>query len=251
MIASKSLLIVEDDPDLRMTLEFFLGRIGYEVLTAKNSEDGLKICMEKLPRAVLCDIALPGMDGYEACAKIKGDPVTQDIAVIFITAKPAAEVLDKGAKACADYFISKPVDPNDVGADLYVLFEKDFQLSENDIRNLRVTKRVPTLSESMHAGYSHDPKTPHIEPPKHSKHTPTYESVGQRSLGVHPPREKTPEARSPSPAPAATGMAKKSKSSMELQQVHELLLALKKSLKDTSQRLDAILQYIDVIDSQE
>jgi len=246
MPASKNLLIIEDDPDLRMTLEYFLGRIGYQVLTAKNAEEGLKIVFERRPRAVLCDISLPGLDGYAACARIKGDPVTERTAVIFISAKTAREVMDEGAKACADYFIAKPVDPNDVGADLYTLFEKDFDLTPDEIRKLRVIKRVPQLSESMRAGYGpQDPHTVRITAPAHTHDTLVYEKRGQAPAPRSQPQMETDfEAVTPPRNQPTTP------SRMELREVHDLLLALRDSLKDTGQRLDAILQYIDVIDSE-
>lgn len=255
MPASKNLLIIEDDPDLRMTLEYFLGRIGYQVLTAKTAEEGLQIVFAKHPRAVLCDISLPGMDGYDACERIKGDPATEHTAVIFISAKSAREVMDEGAKACADYFIPKPVDPNDVGADLYTLFEKDFDLTQEEVRTLRVTKRVPQLSESMRAGYGpQDPHTVRIMAPAHTHDSPRYEKKGQAppsqpSAEFEDDFEAAPPRSSPS-APPPPRSEPKTPSSMELRQVHDLLLALRDSLKDTGQRLDAILQYIDVIDSE-
>lgn len=251
MPASKNLLIIEDDPDLRMTLEYFLGRIGYQVLTAKNAEDGLKIVFAKHPRAVLCDISLPGMDGYDACERIKGDPATENTAVIFISAKSEREVLDLGAKACADYFIPKPVDPNDVGADLYTLFEKEFDLTQDDIRKLRVTKRVPQLSESMRAGYGpRDPQTIHITAPAHTHDSAGYERKGQAPAAPPQPTMEDDFDSAPPPSSPPPRSDPKTPSSMELRQIHDLLLALRNSLKDTGQRLDAILQYIDVIDSE-
>jgi twitching motility two-component system response regulator PilH len=262
MPQSKNIVIIEDDPDLRMTLEYLLGRIGYGVIAVKNGEEGLKHCVERKPQAILCDIALPRMNGYEVCQKLKGDPVTQDIAVIFISAKKPSEIQDEGSKACADFFIAKPVDPNDVGADLYLLFENHFNLGPNELKQLRVTKRIPKLSEARVAGYGpQDENVTHLTAPPHRMGSDVYgrdDHPANARPQAHPqPRTETrpaPAAIGPRPSGAAAtaspsgAAAHGSPSSMELKQVHDLLLALRTSLRDTSQRLDAILQYIDVVD---
>ena len=167
MSGSRSLLILEDDPDLRMTLEYFLGKVGYDVVTAKNCEEGLKVCLEDRPRAVLCDIMMPGMNGYDFCSKIKGEPVTRYLTkVIFMSARPESEVMLKGPQVCADFFVEKPVDPNDIGADLYILFEEDFDPPAEALSRLRVTRKIPTRKESMTPSYqSNGANTVHLNPP--------------------------------------------------------------------------------------
>jgi CheY-like chemotaxis protein len=245
--SSRSLLIIEDDPDLRMTLEYFLGKIGYQVLTARDGEEGLRMCLETRPKAVICDIMLPGMDGYDTCSRIKGDPITRDIAVIFITAKKASEVLSKGSKACADFWIPKPVDPNDVGADLYLLFEKSFDLAPDELKQLRVTKQVPRLTGSTMTAYQiagMEPTGVHFADTHTHTSSDLYKSGPVHSpppASASPPERPAPRPPQPTaPAPAPTGS--------EIQKIQSLLVALKDSLKDTGARLDAVLQYIDMID---
>jgi len=257
MPKSKSLLIIEDDPDLRMTLEYFLGKIGYEVLSAKNCEEGLKKLAEKHPRAVLCDIMLPGTDGYEACKKIKADPTTRDTKVIFISARDSSEIERKGAEAGADYYISKPVDPNDVGADLYYLFEQDFHLGEGDRAKLRTTKEIRSISGHAH-GHGHVHPHGHAHAPDHGPgrtpaHTaPSFDEFDDEfepGLGGSLPKPQPVGTPSPTPLPRENlDLSPEAPSNMNLSEVHQLLLALRDSLKDTGQRLDAILQYIEVIE---
>jgi len=238
----KSLLIIEDDPDLRMTLECFLNKIGYQVLTARESEEGLRMCVENHPRAVLMDIMMPGMDGYEACSRIKGDPATSGTVVILITAKKGAEVNDKGSKAGADYWIAKPVDPNDVGADLYILFDHDFKLTQEETTKLRVTR---PLSQAPAA------------PPPPAPVQETVAAAASGSGGLDPAALPTvaniraQKQGATAPAQPSTPSAPTGEVSPELQQVHSLLVSLKGSLKDTSTRLDALLQYIDMVDGSE
>ena len=249
MTKSKSLLIIEDDPDLRMTLEYFLGKIGYQVLTAKNCEDGIKTLASHHPRAVLCDIMLPGMDGYEACKKIKADAAIRDTVVIFISARDTSEIERKGAEVAADFYVPKPVDPNDVGADLYYLFEQDFHLSPDEMKKLRVMRRIPARS-SAHAssqGIPHELHHAHKDAPA-SGYDEEFE-FGPPSTHSHPHsgghhHSDFQPTRTQAPAPIdAESMA-----NLSLSEVHQLLVALRDSLKDTGQRLDAILQYIEVME---
>ncbi|MCA9415432.1 MAG: response regulator [Candidatus Omnitrophica bacterium] len=245
MDKSKNLLIIEDDPDLRMTLEYFLGKIGYQVLAAKNCESGLKILREQHPRAVICDIMLPGMDGYEACRTIKEDPSTEGTAVIFISARDGAEIERKGAEVGADFYISKPVDPSDVGADLYFLFDQDFHLTPENARKLRVTKRIPAKSASP---VQHE--MPHTDVMGGFSTGEGFEDEFEDDLGGAPP-QSTPVGAPRAPGadgPHSENLSPEAMSNMNLSEVHQLLVSLRDSLKDTGQRLDAILQYIEVIE---
>ena len=227
MPETKSLLIIEDDPDLRTTLGVFLNKIGYEVLTAKNCEEGLKMCVKNHPRAVLMDIMMPGMDGYEACSRIKGDPATSETVVILITAKKAPEVNDKGPKSGADYWIAKPVEPNDVGADLYILFDRDFRLNEEETSRLRVTHALS--------------QPPPAAPPPEDFPEPA-EVAPSGSEGLDPSALPTvanirsQKQSAMAPVQRSAPFAPTEEASPELKQVHSLLLALKDSLRDTSTR---------------
>jgi len=243
MEKSKNLLIIEDDPDLRMTLEYFLGKIGYQVLTAKNCEQGLKTLREEHPRAVICDIMLPDTDGYEACRKIKEDESTAGTAVIFISARDASEIERKGAEVGADFYITKPVDPNDVGADLYFLFDQDFDLPPQSLKNLRVTKEVPQAptSSSSQAGMEET-----SSPGGSGVGEGDFDDEFDHGLAGSPPQSKPVGS---APAAASSGPADpEALNNMNLDEVHQLLISLRDSLKDTGQRLDAILQYIEVIE---
>jgi CheY-like chemotaxis protein len=281
IMALRKIHIIDDDPDFRMRLEFFLSRIGYDVMTSKSAEEGLKSCFENPPHVVLMEVALPGMNGYDACSRIKGEPTTQRTSVLLVTSRPAAEIMNKGPMACADFFISKPVDPNNIGADLFILFENGFKLNEKALSTLRVAKRIPEFSETTTTGYGrHDPSIPRIQAPVRSiaREKPAVAgpsaspraamkpamSESDRRAGTVAERPASPSSAAPKDRfdsddagfdsefdkiPAAEGKpAPRSASASDLQQVHDLLRALKKSLKDTSQRLDAVLQYIDVID---
>jgi putative two-component system response regulator len=107
----QTVLVVDDTPD-NLVLMTGLLRDDYRVKVANNGERALHIASTlPLPDLVLLDIIMPGIDGYEVCRRLKADPVTADIPVIFLTAKSDVDDEERGfAAGCVD-FISKPVSP--------------------------------------------------------------------------------------------------------------------------------------------
>jgi diguanylate cyclase (GGDEF)-like protein len=104
------ILVVDDIPSNIQTLSLLL-RADYEIHVATAGEKALDLCRSKLPDLVLLDVMMPGMDGYEVCARLKADPLTRDIPVIFITARNEVEDETLGLEAGAIDFISKPFRP--------------------------------------------------------------------------------------------------------------------------------------------
>lgn len=101
-------LIVDDIPSNLNFLSEVLDLEGISVLLATTGSDALKIAGYKLPDLILLDIAMPMMDGYEVCEKLKDNPVTRDIPVIFLTARTEPEDILKGFEAGAVDYILKP-----------------------------------------------------------------------------------------------------------------------------------------------
>ncbi|MEI6727345.1 MAG: response regulator, partial [Actinomycetes bacterium] len=81
-----SILVIDDDPELTLTLGATLEAEGYDVLVANSGELGLELAYTRRPHLVLLDVAMPGMDGYEVCRELQFG-YTKDIPVIFLTAK--------------------------------------------------------------------------------------------------------------------------------------------------------------------
>lgn len=86
----QSILVVDDYADARDLLDTLLTREGYQVLTAADGAEGLKVACETQPDAIIMDIFMPTMDGLEATARLKADPRTANTPVIAYTAKPPA-----------------------------------------------------------------------------------------------------------------------------------------------------------------
>ena len=109
------LVIAEDNPDIQLVVRLWLKRDGFEVTVANNGVDALARIAERQPDAVLLDWMMPVMDGLEACTRLKADPATRDIPVIFLTAKSQSSEIDRGLALGASGFITKPFDPLSLG----------------------------------------------------------------------------------------------------------------------------------------
>ena len=101
-------LIADDNEAFRALNAEFLKMDGHQVLTARNGRETLDLVQEEHPDILLLDIMMPGIDGYEICRQIKGDPETQDTVVVMLTALPLSERF-KSFQAGADEHISKPI----------------------------------------------------------------------------------------------------------------------------------------------
>lgn len=106
---NRSILIVDDDEVIIKTLRPMLLSHGYAVLTASSGEDGLQIANTQKPDLILLDVILPGIKGREVCQKLKEDSQTQDIPVVFLTAKDSPEDIQAENEVGSSGHITKPV----------------------------------------------------------------------------------------------------------------------------------------------
>lgn len=108
------ILIVDDNPTNLKILSQTLTSAGFQLAVATNGEEALEEVMEELPELILLDVKMPKIDGFETCCRLKANPKTQDIPVIFMTA--LSETIDKvkGLSLGAVDYITKPFDEQDV-----------------------------------------------------------------------------------------------------------------------------------------
>lgn len=102
-------LVIEDNPANMTLATFLLESAGHDVLPATDAETGLAIAREMAPALVLMDIQLPGMDGLQATAILKGDDVTRNIPVIALTALAMKGDEERIRAAGCDGYIAKPL----------------------------------------------------------------------------------------------------------------------------------------------
>ncbi len=108
------ILLVDDEPTNLDLLRNTLAGPNYRLFVALSGEDGLKVARRVKPMIVLLDVIMPGIDGYETCRRLKADPETRDVAVIFVSALNDPKDRVRGFEAGAVDFISKPVQPEEV-----------------------------------------------------------------------------------------------------------------------------------------
>jgi two-component system alkaline phosphatase synthesis response regulator PhoP len=106
----KRILVVDDEQDIIELLRYNLLKEGYDVLVAKNGQEALEKAAER-PDLVLLDLMMPVLDGFETCKRLKANPVTAHLPVVFLTARSGEvdEVL--GLELGADDYIQKPISP--------------------------------------------------------------------------------------------------------------------------------------------
>jgi DNA-binding response OmpR family regulator len=109
-------MLVDDEPELLDLVAMRLESFGYDVITAIDGENALKIMENKIPDLVLLDVMMPGRNGYEICHEIKADPRTAHVPVILFTAKPEQKEKLKSNYGfmAADGYILKPFEPEDL-----------------------------------------------------------------------------------------------------------------------------------------
>jgi CheY-like chemotaxis protein len=101
------ILIIDDDPDVRIVMDSLMKRQGYEVATASRKEEAMDKLQEFRPSVILLDVLLSGADGREICQEIKADKETKNIPVIMFSAHPGAA--ENISSYGADDFITKPI----------------------------------------------------------------------------------------------------------------------------------------------
>ncbi len=109
---ARRVLVVDDDPLIREVLQTILDLRELEVSTASDGAGALaSLAEDPLPDVVVCDVMMPGIDGFEVCRRIKDDPRTRDVPVILLTARDRAEDRAAGLAAGCDDYVTKPFSP--------------------------------------------------------------------------------------------------------------------------------------------
>jgi DNA-binding response OmpR family regulator len=107
-------LIVDDEPNILLSLEFLMKKEGFIVFIARDGEEAFDIIKRERPRIVLLDIMMPKVDGYEVCRFIKQNAETAETKVVFLSAKSKEADIEKGYSVGADLYIPKPFSTRDL-----------------------------------------------------------------------------------------------------------------------------------------
>ncbi|WP_298549931.1 response regulator [uncultured Parabacteroides sp.] len=105
----KKLLVIDDSDQIRWFLKHVFNK-EYQILEARNGQDGIDVALKEEPDLILCDVMMPVKDGYETCREIKREPKMAQTPVVMLTAKVESEDVITGIEAGADDYITKPFD---------------------------------------------------------------------------------------------------------------------------------------------
>ena len=111
MDAIKTILLVEDDEDLRAIVRITLEKPSLHILEARDGTTALGLAKEVIPHLILLDWMMPGMNGIEVIEALRSDPETADIHIVMLTARDGAEDIHRGLEAGADAYLVKPFSP--------------------------------------------------------------------------------------------------------------------------------------------
>lgn len=108
--SAKTILIVDDEPDILNLTSKFLTLGNYNIITCNNGKEAIKVLEDRNEEIdlVLLDVMMPGIDGYTVLDRIKTDDEYKDIIVVLFTVKSFNEDIQKGKRYGADYYITKP-----------------------------------------------------------------------------------------------------------------------------------------------
>ena len=103
-----TILIADDDHEMRESLASLLGAAGYKVIEAENGADAVEMARKKLPSLIMLDIHMPRLDGLKACKAIKSNRVTKPIPIVMLTVEGSIEEIREAIGYGASTYITKP-----------------------------------------------------------------------------------------------------------------------------------------------
>ena len=121
-------LVAEDDEDILDLVELSLQQDGYDVITARDGQEALRLAGERRPALALLDVQMPKTDGYEVTRRLRADHATRGMAIIILTASVRDTELARAFDAGADDFLRKPFSPGALAARVRAALESEARL---------------------------------------------------------------------------------------------------------------------------
>lgn len=150
----KKILVIEDELDIRESLEQVLSMDGYDIVSAENGKIGIEKAKQIVPDLIFCDINMPEMDGYEVISEIRNNKATQTIPFIFLTARADKQDLRKGMNLGADDYLNKPFTLEELRNSITA------RLAKSDIAKEKEKEKLDQLRNSISMSVPHELKTP-------------------------------------------------------------------------------------------
>jgi DNA-binding response OmpR family regulator len=121
---ARRVLVVDDEPNIVMSLRFLMEREGFEVEVVPTGEAALKALGRGPADLVLLDVMMPALDGFEVCQRIRSNPAWANTRIIMLTAKGREIERDKGLALGADTYVTKPFSTSELVAEVKRMLDK-------------------------------------------------------------------------------------------------------------------------------
>ncbi len=126
-----TLLLIDDDPNLVLLVKDYLELRGYVVVTAKNGRDALKALEKEIPNLIICDVMMPEMDGYAFVKKVRENPQTNWLPILFLSAKGQIQDRVAGLSKGADVYMVKPFEPDELVAQIEASLNQSLRMRQS------------------------------------------------------------------------------------------------------------------------
>jgi DNA-binding response OmpR family regulator len=111
-----TILVADDEEDLRELVTYRLTRSGYQVIGAGDGQEALDLAAERTPDLMVLDVMMPKLDGYELTRRVRAEETLRSIPVILLTARSQESDIDRGFEVGADDYLKKPFNPDELVA---------------------------------------------------------------------------------------------------------------------------------------
>ena len=152
-MSKHTILLVDDDPDIREFISSNLVKEGFKVETAKNGLEGVEMCKKFKPDLVLLDVMMPGMDGMEACEAIRATPEIAHTVIAFLSARGEDYSQVAGFESGGDDYITKPIRPKVLVSRIKALLRRNAKSEEGESNIIeRGDLRIDLEKYQVHQG---------------------------------------------------------------------------------------------------
>ena len=130
-----TILIIDDEDDIRDILAYNLKKEEFQILTASNGKEGIALAKANIPDLVLLDVMMPEMDGIEVCEELRSNPETKNVIICMLTARGEDYSQIAGFNAGADDYVSKPIKPKVLVSRISALLRRSDKTNVNEENN--------------------------------------------------------------------------------------------------------------------
>ncbi|MES9828930.1 MAG: response regulator [Candidatus Thiodiazotropha sp.] len=111
---TKTILIVDDEPNIVLSVEYLMRREGYQVMAASDGQVAMEMIADTRPDLLILDVMMPRKNGFEVCREIRADPALSELPILMLSAKGREAEIKKGISLGADAYITKPFSTHDL-----------------------------------------------------------------------------------------------------------------------------------------